>query len=523
MSKPSKAKHPDPGGRETQHAVFAFLGDPATHGGKPVRRCDTHAAVVFLAGDRALKVKRAVRYPFLDYSTLARRLEACRAELAANRNFAPQLYHGVIAITREADGRLALGGQGETVEWAVDMTRFDEDATLDHRAARDELDLALAAKLATAVAAMHDRAGPADAGAWIDALSRYVADNSTAFRAQSDLFQPSEVAALEQSSRDCLKRLKPLLVKRGEAGLIRRGHGDLHLGNIAVIEGEPTAFDALEFDPVIASGDLLYDLAFLLMDLVERDLNAAANTVLNGYFTACRRDADCEGLAALPFFMSLRAAIRANVTGAKSKLAAPSDRRAIARAAQRYFALALDLLKPVTPMVICTGGLSGTGKSVLARALAPDLPPAPGALVLRSDVERKSLCGVREHDRLPAEAYRPEVSDTLYRILNDKTRRIARSGYSVFVDAVFAKAHERAAVEAAAREVGAGFRGLFLTADLATRMARVSGRRHDASDADASVARQQEDIDIGAVEWTRLDASGSPEDTLRAARAAISA
>ena len=108
-----------------------------------------------------------------------------------------------------------------------------------------------------------------------------------------------------------MKRLQPLLIERGEQGLIRRGHGDLHLGNIAVVDGEPIAFDALEFDPVIASGDLLYDLAFLLMDLLDFDRHAAANQVLNGYYAAARRDADYDGIAALPFFMSLRAAIRA--------------------------------------------------------------------------------------------------------------------------------------------------------------------------------------------------------------------
>ncbi|MGA7788967.1 MAG: AAA family ATPase [Xanthobacteraceae bacterium] len=504
-----------------QDAVFKLLDDPATHNGAAVRRYETHAAVVFLAGDRALKVKRAVRYPFLDYSTLAKREAACRAELDVNRKFAPQLYRRVVPITRGADGLLALDGAGETVEWAVEMTRFDEDKTLDRLAERDELDDALAGKLAAAVAAMHARAEPAEAAPWLDAVADFIRDNTAAFRAHGELFSATAIDELDRKSNAAFARVRPLLAARGAAGLIRRGHGDLHLGNIAILGGEPIAFDALEFDPIIAEGDVLYDLAFLLMDLVERRLHRAANTVLNGYFTASRRDADCDGIAALPFFMSLRAAIRAKVTAARRDLGAAGSGDALAQSAKRYFDLALELLAPAKPMIVCTGGLSGTGKSVLARGLAPLLAPSPGALVLRSDVERKARFRIAETDRLPAEAYRSEITDEIYRSLTDKAVRIARAGRSVIVDAVFGLPGERAAIATAAGAAGVGFRGLFLTADLPTRVARVGARGPDASDADAAVARKQEDFDIGPLTWTGIDASRSPEATLAAAHAAL--
>ncbi|MGZ8410881.1 MAG: DNA-binding protein, partial [Hyphomicrobium sp.] len=155
---------------DMQQQVFAFLADPATHGGAPVKHIDTHAASVFLAGDRALKVKRAVRFPFLDFSTLAKRKAACDAEIEANRPFAPDLYSGVVAITREAGGRLAIGGTGEPVEWAVDMWRFDETQTLDQIAERAGVDLALADKLARTVAAAHARAPVVEDAPWIEAL-----------------------------------------------------------------------------------------------------------------------------------------------------------------------------------------------------------------------------------------------------------------------------------------------------------------------------------------------------------------
>ena len=173
---------------DSQDAVFALLGDPATYGGGAVRRCETHAAVVFLAGDRALKVKRAVRYPFLDYSTLDKRKAACQAELDVNRKFAPQLYRRIVPIVRQADGSLALDGAGAAIEWAVEMTRFDEDNTLDHLAERGELDEALSAKLAIAVAAMHARAEPVEAAPWLAAVAEFISDNTAAFREHGELF-----------------------------------------------------------------------------------------------------------------------------------------------------------------------------------------------------------------------------------------------------------------------------------------------------------------------------------------------
>jgi uncharacterized protein len=504
---------------DDQEAVLRLLADPSTYGGTEVRRIDTHAASVFLAGDRALKIKRAVRFPYLDYSTLEKREAACAAEIEVNRPFAPQLYCGVVAITRERDGNLVLGGRGTPVEWAVEMRRFDETRTLDRLADEGKIDTALADRLARAVAAAHGRAPVVDATPWLAALSKYLDQNDAAFRAEPDLFLPAAAEQLGRASRAALTRIMPVLAARGERGLVRRGHGDLHLGNVALIDGEPVPFDAIEFDPVIASGDVLYDLAFLIMDLIERGLGAAANVVLNRYLTETRREEDLDALTALPLFLSLRAAIRAMVTAERAQRAEESDRGPIRRAARTYFDLACRLIEPPPPRLVAVGGLSGTGKSVLARALAPELAPAPGAVALRSDVERKARVGLREDERLPKEAYSVEMSVALYASLVEKARRVVAAGHSVIVDAVYARAHERTAVAAA----GVPFRGIFLTADLPTRVARVSTRAVDASDADAAVAREQEDYDLGNFDsaWTIIDASGKPEETLARAKAAL--
>src|SRR5215468_4253908 len=165
---------------QSQQDVFAFLADPTTHGGSAVERIDTHAASVFLAGDRALKVKQAVRFPFLDYSTLERRQRACAAELEVNHPLAPQIYRGVVPITREADGRLALGGAGTPVEWVVEMRRFDETQTLDHLADKGRIDAALADRLGRAVAAAHAQAPAVDVKPWLSALASFLDQNAVA-------------------------------------------------------------------------------------------------------------------------------------------------------------------------------------------------------------------------------------------------------------------------------------------------------------------------------------------------------
>ncbi|MGB9366024.1 MAG: AAA family ATPase [Xanthobacteraceae bacterium] len=503
-----------------QDEIFALLSDPATHGGAEVRRIDTHAASVFLAGDRAYKVKRAVRFPFLDYSTLAKRKEACEAELAVNRPFAPQIYLGVVPITRTDKG-LALGGDGEAAEWAVEMRRFDENATLDRLADQGRIDSALADELGRVAAAAHAQAPAADGGPWIDALARFIEQNDSGLRDFARLFARTDIDALTAASRDALDRLLPLLKLRGQQGLIRHAHGDLHLGNIALIDGKPVPFDAIEFDALIAAGDVLYDLAFLLMDLVERGLKQAGSDVLNRYLAETRRDGDLDALAALPLFMSLRAAIRAKVTAARLENAKPEAQDGIAKAAQKYFRLARELIAPPPPMLIAVGGLSGTGKSVLARGLAPDLAPAPGAVLLRSDVERKVLFRVGETERLPAEAYGAAATAQVYAALGAKACRIIGAGHSAVVDAVFAREGERVAIEQIVSTCGVTFHGLFLVADLETRIARVATRTGDASDADANVARQQEAYDLGALTWTKVDASGAPTQTLDHARAVL--
>lgn len=492
-----------------QNEVIAFLGNAAAHGGATVTRIDTHAAIVFLSGDRGLKIKRAVKLPFLDFSTLERRRAACVAELTVNSTFAPAIYRRVVPVTRERDGSLAIDGAGEPVEWALDMVRLDESATLDRLACNGRMNLTLASNVADAIASSHTTAKVSKDAVWVRSIPAIIAQNANALRT-SGAFSIEAHDEVEQLSQQAYKEHLPLIKRRADAGFVRRCHGDLHLGNIVLIEGRPVLFDALEFDETLATIDVLHDVSFTLMDLVRYGCNDAANVVLNRYLDTTPRD-NLQALNLLPLFMSMRAAVRANVAFCRSAQTAGNE--ASVDAARAYFALARSLLLPTPPSLIAIGGLSGTGKTAVARALAPLVGALPGAVVLRSDVLRKRMLGVAEFDILAPSTYRPEVNARVYAHLAAEADTIVRQGHSAIVDAVFAHEGERSAIESIAKQAAVPFAGLFLTADLTTRAERIRQRTGDASDATAAVAVTQESYELGPIDWARVHAAGSLQQT----------
>ncbi len=503
-----------------QAAVLAFLGDPSAYGvAGPVKRIDTQGAVVFLAGDDAYKVRRAIRLPFLDFSTLEKRRAACEAEIEVNRENAPDIYLDVTPISRQG-GSLAIGGDGEVVEWATHMRRFDENATLDRTAKRGGLTSDFVGKLARAIHLSHERAPSRDGERATQSLFAYLDQNEAVFAARSDLFEPARARVLAREARQALAAVRPLLVARGERGCVRRCHGDLHLRNIAVVDGEPVLFDAIEFDPDIATGDILYDLAFTLMDLWERDLRPAANLLLSSYLSLSD-EPQFSGLAALPIFMSVRAAIRAKVEAANIAHLAGAEQAREKEAARRYFLFAEAFLRPAPARLVAIGGLSGTGKSALAAALAPEIGRAPGAVVLRSDVERKHLFAVEETTRLPDEAYGEAASRETYARLTRKAGLALRAGHSVVIDAVHAHARERRATARLAADLEVAFAGLWLEAPLALRLKRVGARARDASDADARIVATQTAAPLAETGWSAFTAAVDLGDLVAAARARL--
>jgi aminoglycoside phosphotransferase family enzyme/predicted kinase len=506
-----------------QKRVLDFLASPDAYDPPPgqVERIETHASVVFLAGDRAYKVKRAVKYPFLDFSTLTLRRRACLNELSVNRRTAPELYLDVAPVTAEPSGRLAISGEGEPVEWVLIMRRFDQASLYDRLAEAGRLPLESMPPLARVIAEFHRLADRQLASApAISRLQRVLNDNDASFTVVRGI-PPELLPRLNAANRDALAALVPLLAERALGGYVRHCHGDLHLRNIVEIDGAPIVFDAIEFDDAIATVDILYDLAFLLMDLGVRGLEAHANVLLNAYLDETGDTGNLLGLAALPLFLSMRAMIRAKVELLRGELAEEPQKAEALESAISYLTFAQDRLLPRKARLVAIGGLSGSGKSSVSRALAPRLGGFPGAVILQSDRERKRLFGAGAFDRLPEPAYREEVSDTVYRSLRKRALMALAAGRTAIVDAVHAKLAERQAVAEIAQQSGADFTGIWLEAPAATMKRRIATRGADVSDATPGVLSEQLDYDLGPQDFSVVDASAPLDAVVRTCLAIV--
>jgi aminoglycoside phosphotransferase family enzyme/predicted kinase len=511
-------------GEETDQAkVVGFLADASSYPGiERVARFETHGNLVFVAGPEAWKIKRAARFPYMDFSTLEKRRAACAREVEVNRRFAPDLYLGCVPITRSAGGNLAFNGNGEIVEWTVHMRRFEQSALLSSLATAGEIRFELARRVADVVFDSHQEADRVSAPSGA-AQMREIVRSLCGSLAASKVFNGEAVARFSHEAEDRLGKAAATLDERAGRGFVRRCHGDIHLANIVMWRGRPVLYDAIEFDEAIATIDTFYDLAFLLMDLDWHGQRRAANIVLNRYLWRSKEDIDLKGLVGLPLFLALRAGIRAMVTADRAaqerRKAGKQDRER----ARRYLRAALGYVTPEPPRLVAIAGLSGTGKSTLAAALAPIVGGAPGAVHLRSDLERKALAGVGELERLPASAYTQDASKRVYGILQDKAGLVLATGHSVVVDAVYAAAEERRSLEAVAAALGVPFRGFWLKADPEKLISRVAARRNDASDATPEVVQTQLRFDAGALSpaWTMIDAGGTAEETLGLASSAL--
>lgn len=494
---------------EPQQEVLAFLSDGSAFGETvPPERIDTHAASIFLVGDKAWKLKRAVRFDYLDFSTADLRRSALDAELRLNCRTAPTLYRGIHAITRDRNGRLAIDGTGKPVDWLLEMRRFPSDGLFDHLARAGRLDTHLLMRLTARLVAFHAGAKEATQLAGAVSFRRIIEGNRVSMAAFPSLLDQDLVQHLATRLFEAIDEEAPLLDERARTGRVRHGHGDLHLANIALVDGEPTLFDCLEFSADLATIDVLYDLAFLLMDLWQRGMHTEANVVFNRYLDLS--PADETGVRLMPLFLSTRAMIRAHVVAAESQRTCDSGAEA---EAARFLELALDLLASARTRLVAIGGLSGTGKSSLARELGGMIGRAPGARVIRSDILRKRLAGTAPEVRLPAEYYSDEMSGQIYAMLMRDAAAALAVGQSVIADAVFARPEEREAIATTAREADVSFTGFWLEMPFADRVERLLARGVDASDADVPVAARQELFAVGDLQdWHRLSASGKLAD-----------
>ena len=493
-------------------------GEP--FGGHVPERIDTHISVVFLTADRAYKLKRALKTAYLDYRELSDRKRGCAREIAINRRTAPEIYLRTVPVTQDAGGFLTLGGAGKPLEWLVEMTRFDPRSTLDVLAPSGAIGPSEFIALADQIAGLHRVAAVVEGSDFPDMLNRVIAANREELsNATEAVFDAAQIAALTQRHEELARSLARTFERRAASGYERECHGDLHLGNICLIDGQPIIFDAIEFNDTFNNIDTLYDLAFLLMDLAQRDLAAAASTVFNRYLF---RTSEYDDLGVLPLYQSVRAAIRAHVTARSAgQQTEAADRDRLVDLAQSYMQIAEEFLTPVAPRVIAIGGYSGTGKTTIANRIAPLIGSAPGAVVLSSDLIRKRQFAVEPEDRLGARFYRTDITRKVYGELFDLTRKSVSEGCSVIVDATFMNAQDRTEMEKIAGALNTPLSGYWLTGDASLLGQRIANRPKGASDATTDILDQQLKRGPGDVDWKCVHATKSPDGAFNVVRDGI--
>lgn len=475
---------------------------------------ETHGAYVFLCGDTALKLKRAVKYDYMDLSTVALRKKLIARELELNQPAAPEIYRDMLPVTQSNAG-LALNGDGPVVDWVLRMWRFPAENELERVAERGALDDRLSTAVGEAIADYH-AAAPVIRCPGRNLIADILTELGCVFAEFPGAAGTARVAEWGKAASACLATSGPLLDSRARNGHVRRAHGDLHLRNLVVIEERPVLYDALEFDETLGTCDVFYDIAFLVMDLCHRDFRRQGCRVLDAWLRAARGGEDA-GLAALPLFLSVRAAIRAMVLLQTDQARGQSGKSGEEVAA--YLELACTALQPEAPRLIAVGGYSGSGKSVLARALAPTLGALPGAALLSSDLERKA--GLPATTRLDPGAYAADRREDVYRGLFARAANMLAAGHSVVLDATFVDPQLRVAAEDVAARVNLPFHGFWLEASEDLLERRLRTRQGDASDADIDVLKCQLTARRGEMTWLHIDASGDLQAVLAEAKTTL--
>ncbi len=508
------------------------LRDPACypHPAGPVELIETHISWVFLAGEYAYKIKKPVRLPFLDFSTLAARRHYCEEELRLNRRTAPELYLTVLPVS----GSLAtprIGGAGEAIEYVLKMRRFSRETLAERVAQRGQLSASKVDALAALIAAFHAAIAAAPP------VSGYGAPGAIARCALANFEPPGEPHPDAGNSKRLRRlrtwtqaecgRLAGIFARRKHDGFVRECHGDLHLGNIVFPGGRPLLFDCLEFSAELRWIDVMSEVAFLAMDLLRHALEAEASRLINAYLEAT---GDYAGLAVLRFYLVYRALVRAKIArirAAQPGIAAPARGAALADRG-RYIALAESLAVPARAALVLMHGLAGSGKTTVAQALVE----GAGAIRVRADVERKRLHGLPARARTRAGPYAGIYAREASRITYDRLKRIVRdivaSGHAAIVDAAFLWRAERDAFRALARELEVPFMIVSCRAshaELRRRVAKREAAMNDASEADVAVLENQiateEPLGQEELASAALINTGVSEAALRGAAAGI--
>ncbi len=483
------------------------------HPARQIRLVETHISWVFLTGDYAYKVKKPVNLGFLDFSGLPQRKHFCEEELRLNSRLAPQLYLGVVAITRQSRG-ITIDGDGEILDYAVRMAQFDATQTLDLLAQRKQLDRAairrVGIKLADFHRALEHQVAQAEVGdpqpGTPEAVWAPIAENFAQIAPLlADAGDLDKLERVRRWSTAAFDRLEKLIGQREAGGFVRQCHGDLHLGNMLLLAADsplnPTDkrdilfFDRIEFNPRFSCIDIAGELAFAVMDLEARELAEQANLLLNTYLEF---GGDFQGLQLHNFYKVYFAVVRAKINLLQTGASDPRQvlRHAGYREFVRYLNMAVEYLRPRQPFLAITHGLSGSGKSVVAEQIAS----ACGAIRLRSDVERKRLFGLAPHQSGDKRIYTAAASKQTFDRLEMLAAQVCGAGFPCIVDATFLKARYRRLFSSLARRLRLPFHILDCRAPEAVLKERLVARSElgdDPSEADVAVMLKQKRVRQG--------------------------
>jgi aminoglycoside phosphotransferase family enzyme/predicted kinase len=459
-----------------------------------VELVQTHISWVLLAGDFAYKIKKPVRLPFLDFSTLAQRQRCCADELRLNRRFAPDLYLGVVGIFNTPQDP-QFDGLGTPIEYAVKMRRFDEAGRLDRVCARGELQAAHLSDLADTLVAFHAAAAIAPPTSRFGSADEVIAPARDNFQDLLQRLPQAEVqarlAALQAWTEAQFKQLVPLMTARKLNGRVRECHGDLHLANLVLIGLQVRMFDCIEFNEDLRWIDVASEVAFTYIDLLAHGQPGLADWFVDEVLS---RSGDYAAAQLLRFYAVYRALVRAKVAAIRMTQTQTPDHDSEVLA---YIALAERLVAPPPARLVITHGLSGCGKTVVSNQLLQSDPQA-ATLRLRSDVERKRLFGLASTARSGAipetSIYAGDAHARTYHQLRELAHMLLRAGWSVIVDATFLKRADRETFRALARDTGVAFSILAPQASPAQLRERILARSalgRDASDATLAVLAQQ--------------------------------
>ncbi len=487
----------------TQHSLIQALQNPTLypHEVKYLKVIETHISWVIITGSYAYKIKKALDFVFLDFSTLEKRRHFCHEELRLNRPLAPSIYDSVIPI-HDNNGLPNFQGKGPIVEYALRMHEFPQENLFIHLLKHNQLTPTLIAKTACVLAAFHAKTSRAIPNSYLgspEQVQEPVIQNFDQIRPL--LTNPNDLAQLARlahwSNQHYLDRYA-LLQARKANGFIRECHGDVHLGNIVLLDGQPVLFDCIEFNEPFRWTDTMADLGFLAMDLEDQERAADAKLLINSYL---EQSGDYEGLAVLRYYQAYRAIVRAKVTLFRLQqpgLSAEEQHETLTRY-RRNMTLAEHYAETKTPSLTITYGLSGSGKSTFAKEAAD----RTGAICVRSDIERKRIFGLspldQSHSGINQQLYSPTATQKTYEHLLRTAEIILAAGYSVVIDAAFLKEAQRTRFRLLAEQLQVPFTIIACEAPLELLRARIQSRRHatvplDPSEATLDVLAMQNSI-----------------------------